>query len=66
MRIERVLDAPKAQGLRNGDNPARWRGHLDHLLAAPRSIAATPLAANLSRGMAAALRARAARCLSIP
>jgi integrase len=32
-RIERVLDAAKAQGLRSGENPARWRGHLDQLLA---------------------------------
>lgn len=32
-RIERVLDAAKARGLREGENPARWRGHLDHLLA---------------------------------
>jgi len=31
-RIERVLDAAKAQGYRTGENPARWRGHLDHLL----------------------------------
>jgi integrase len=31
-RIERVLDAAKAQGLRNGENPAQWRGHLDQLL----------------------------------
>lgn len=31
-RIERVLDAAKANGLRSGDNPARWRGHLDQLL----------------------------------
>ena len=31
-RIERVLDAARAQGLRSGENPARWRGHLDHLL----------------------------------
>ncbi len=31
-RIEAVLDAAKAQGLRDGDNPARWRGHLEHLL----------------------------------
>jgi integrase len=31
-RIERVLDAAKAKGLRSGENPARWRGHLDHLL----------------------------------
>ncbi len=31
-RMERVLDAAKAQGLRTGENPARWRGHLDQLL----------------------------------
>jgi integrase len=28
-----VLDAAKAQGYRAGENPARWRGHLDKLLA---------------------------------
>lgn len=31
-RIEKVLDAAKAKGLRTGENPARWRGHLDNLL----------------------------------
>lgn len=31
-RIEVVLDAAKAKGLREGENPARWRGHLDKLL----------------------------------
>jgi len=31
-RIERVLDAATAKGHRKGDNPARWRGHLDSLL----------------------------------
>lgn len=31
-RIERVLDAARAKGLREGENPARWRGHLDQLL----------------------------------
>ena len=31
-RIEKVLDAAKARGYRTGENPARWRGHLDHLL----------------------------------
>lgn len=31
-RIERVLDAAKAKGLRSGENPAAWRGHLDLLL----------------------------------
>ena len=31
-RIERVLDAAKAKGHRQGENPARWRGHLELLL----------------------------------
>ncbi|QWW67951.1 site-specific integrase [Rhizobium sp. WYJ-E13] len=31
-RIERVLDAAKAQGYRSGENPARWRGNLQNLL----------------------------------
>jgi integrase len=33
-RIERVLDWAKARGFRSGENPARWRGHLDQLLPA--------------------------------
>jgi integrase len=33
-RIERVLDAAKVQGLRTGENPARWKGHLKFLLPA--------------------------------
>ncbi len=31
-RIEAVLSAAKARGLRNGENLAAWRGHLDALL----------------------------------
>lgn len=31
-RIERVLDTAKVKGLRQGENPARLRGHLDALL----------------------------------
>jgi integrase len=31
-RIESVLDWAKVHGYRDGENPARWRGHLDHLL----------------------------------
>ena len=45
-RIERVLDAGKARGLRTGENPARWRGNLDHLL---------PRRHKLTRGHHAAL-----------
>jgi integrase len=38
-RIEKVLDAAKAKGFRQGENPARWRGHLDHLLPRPSKLA---------------------------
>lgn len=31
-RIETVLDWATARGYRHGENPARWRGHLDKLL----------------------------------
>lgn len=31
-RVEAVLDWAKVRGFRTGDNPARWRGHLDKLL----------------------------------
>ena len=37
-RIERVLDAARAKGLRTGDNPARWRGHLKELLAKRKGV----------------------------
>ncbi|MEQ8817854.1 MAG: integrase arm-type DNA-binding domain-containing protein [Thalassobaculum sp.] len=39
-RIEAVLDYAAAKGLRDGDNPARWRGHLDHLLPRPSKVKA--------------------------
>lgn len=38
-RIESILDWATVRNLRTGDNPARWRGHLDKLLAAPSKIA---------------------------
>ena len=37
-RIEAVLDQARVLGHRDGDNPARWRGHLDKLLAAPGKV----------------------------
>jgi integrase len=37
-RIERILDWAKVRGYRDGENPARWRGHLDHLLPARGKI----------------------------
>jgi integrase len=37
-RIERVLDWAKVRGFRQGENPARWRGHLDALLPARSKV----------------------------
>lgn len=37
-RIESVLDWAKVKGYRAGDNPARWRGHLDYLLPAVSKV----------------------------
>ena len=38
MRIEAVLSWATARRFRSGDNPARWRGHLDQLLPARRKL----------------------------
>ena len=40
-RIEAILDAAKARGYREGENPARWRGHIAQIL---------PVRARLTRG----------------
>lgn len=37
-RIETVLDWATARNYRKGDNPARWRGHLEMLLAKPGQL----------------------------
>ncbi len=37
-RIETILDWAKVRGLRGGENPARWRGHLAHLLPSPTKL----------------------------
>jgi integrase len=38
-RIETVLDSAKAQGYRDGDNPARWKGHLDSVYPTKEKLA---------------------------
>lgn len=40
-RIESVLDWATVRGFRKGENPARWRGHIEHLLAARASVQKT-------------------------
>jgi integrase len=37
-RIEAILDWAKVRGYRTGENPARWRGHLDKLLPARSKV----------------------------
>jgi len=37
-RIEALLDWAKARGYREGENPARWDGHLDNLLPARAKV----------------------------
>jgi len=37
-RIERILSWAKGRGLRDGENPARWAGHLDEMLAKPSKL----------------------------
>ena len=37
-RVERVLSWAEVRGFREGDNPAAWRGHLDHLLPARSKV----------------------------
>jgi integrase len=37
-RVESILDFAKVRGYREGENPARWRGHLDKLLPARSKV----------------------------
>jgi|GraSoi2013_100cm_1033763.scaffolds.fasta_scaffold27151_2 integrase len=37
-RVETILDWAKVRDFRTGENPARWRGHLDHLLPARSKV----------------------------
>lgn len=68
-RIEKVLDAAKAQGFRSGENPAAWRGHLALILPKRQKLtrghhARMPI--DEVPGFMASLREReavAARCL---
>ncbi len=46
-RMETILDAAKARGYRDGENPARWRGHIAQIL---------PVRSRLTRGHHRAMR----------
>jgi integrase len=58
-RIESVLDWAKVSGYRDGDNPARWKGHLEYLLSAkPKAERQPSLAYGELPGFLAELRSR--------
>lgn len=57
-RIESILDWARVRGYRSGDNPARWRGHLDMLLQAPGKVQKTNHFAALPFGEIAAFLAK--------
>lgn len=67
-RLERVLDQEKALGHRSGENPARWKGHLQNLLASVQ-VAPEPMEAMEYSRLPYFMRildgenSRAARCL---
>jgi len=61
-RIESVLGWATTSGYRSGDNPARWRGHLQNLLAAPSKVAKVSHHASLPWQDAPALMARLRGC----
>ena len=37
-RVESILDFAQTSGFRTGENPARWKGHLENILAAPSKV----------------------------
>jgi integrase len=49
-RIESVLDWATVHGYREGDNPARWRGHLDKILPKPSKVSKVEHHAALPHG----------------
>jgi integrase len=40
-RLEAVLEFAKVRGLRHGENPARWKGHLEHSLPTTEKVSRT-------------------------
>ncbi len=57
-RIEAVLNWATTKGYRSGLNPARWRGHLENLLAKPGAVAKVEHHAALPAGAMGAFMVR--------
>ena len=59
-RVERVLSYAKANGYRDGENPAAWKGNLDHILPRADKIKAVKHFAAMPHNEVATLMARLA------
>jgi integrase len=46
-RIEKIWNAAKVEGICTGENPARWKGHLEQILPAPTKVATIKAKASL-------------------
>jgi integrase len=55
-RLELLLDFAKAQGWRTGENPARWKGHLENILPRRPKLAQSHYAAMPYRELPAFMR----------
>jgi integrase len=65
-RIERILDYAKARGWREGENAARWRGHLGNLLPAKSKVQRVEHHAALPWCEIGAFVQRLRGCFSVP
>jgi integrase len=65
-RIESVLDYAKARGWFQGENPARWRGHLDNLLPSKSKVHRVEHHAALPWRDIGAFMQRLRCCFSVP
>jgi hypothetical protein len=57
-RIEAVLDWATVRGYRRGENPARWRGHLEKLLPASPALKSSSKASDMFKSVGGSNRSR--------
>jgi integrase len=64
-RVERILLWATVSGYREGENPARWRGHLQELLPAPAKVKKSHHHASMPYGEIGAFFGRLSACKGI-
>ena len=64
-RMERILDYATTHAWREGENPARWRGHLSNVLPKPSSVATVRHHPAVARSEIAAVMAKLAQSIGV-